>query len=133
MQLNGEALDLGGWRQVATAQHDDNASGAVAYALNEFFHEDSAATEPDNMNQSLVRVDLGIDPKTGERLYALHPRRKQKASLRRLLPVFRRSAIAGRLRESTRKDPIVRNGKTIRKGRPGVKVGWRQFREGKCT
>ena len=91
-----------------------------------------AASEPDNMNQRLVRVDLGTDPKTGQRLYALHPQRKQKASMRQLLPVFRRSAIAGRLREQTRVEPIVRAGKTIRKGRAGVKVGWRQFREGKC-
>ena len=130
-QLNGEALDFGGWRQVTTAQHSDNASGAIARALDEFFHSIDGSGE-DNQNKQMVRVDLGLDPKTGERLYALHPRREQKASARRLLPVFRRSAIASRLREETRVEPVVRRGKTIRKGRAGVKVGWRQFREGKC-
>ena len=130
-QLNGEALDFGGWRQVTTAQHSDNASGAIARALDEFFHSTDGSGE-DNQNKQMVRVDLGLDPKTGERLYALHPRREQKASARRLLPVFRRSAIASRLREETRVEPVVRLGKTIRKGRAGVKVGWRQFREGKC-
>ena len=84
-QLNGEALDLGGWRQITTAQHSDNASGATARALDEFFHSTDASGE-DNQNKQMVRVDLGLDPKTGEQLYALHPRREQKASLRRLLP-----------------------------------------------
>ena len=122
VQLNGESVDLGGWQQVITAQHTDNASGATAAALNQFFHEDPAASEPDNMNQRLVRVDLGTDPKTGQRLYALHPQRKQKASMRQLLPVFRRSAIAGRLREQTRVEPIVRAGKTNRPSERGVRA-----------
>ena len=117
-QLNGKALDLGGWRQITTAQHSDNASGATARALDEFFHSTDASGE-DNQNKQMVRVDLGLDPKTGEQLYALHPRREQKASLRRLLPVFRRSAIASRLREETRVKPVVKHGKTIRKGRTG--------------
>ena len=78
-----------------TETHFDNAGSAVSRALDKFWHGDEAS-EPDNMNQRLVRVDLGIDKSTGEcLLYALHPRRVQKASMRRLLPVFRRSAIAG--------------------------------------
>ena len=71
-QLNGEALDLGGWREVTTAQHTDNASGHIARALNDFWHSE-AASEPDNMNKQMVfvsgGVDLGLDPKTGEQLY----------------------------------------------------------------
>mmetsp|Transcript_21367 Transcript_21367/g.50951 ORF Transcript_21367/g.50951 Transcript_21367/m.50951 type:complete len:130 (-) Transcript_21367:526-915(-) len=82
-QLNGEALDFGGRRQVITAQHSDNASGAIARALDEFFHSTDGSGE-DNQNKQMVRVDLGLDPKTGERLYALHPRREQKASARSL-------------------------------------------------
>ena len=129
-QLNGEALDLGGWREVTTAQHSDNASGQIARALNDFWHSE-AASEPDNMNKQMVfvsgGVDLGLDPKTGEQLYELHPRRAQLASTRRLLPVFRRSAIAGRLRDATRAEPRINGkGRVIRKGRAGVKVGcWR--------
>ena len=137
VQLNGESLDAGGWKQVTTVQHFDNASGAIARALDEFWHSE-AASEPDNMNKQNVRVDLGVDPKTGVRLYALHSRRAQKASARLLHPVFRRSAIAGRLREETRVERVVRKKRkggerVVRKGRDGVKVGWRQFREGKCS
>eukprot|EP00966_Prymnesium_polylepis_P303786 7017915-Prymnesium_polylepis.1 len=76
----------------------------------------------------MVRVDLGLDPKTGEQLYTRHSRRAQLASGRALLPVFRRSAIAGRLRVTTRVERRVNSkGRIIRKGREGVKVGWRHF------
>lgn len=136
-QLNAEALDLGGWRQVKTATHYDNCSGAVSRALDQFWHGDEAS-EPDNMNQKLVRIELGIDEKSGEKLYALHPRRVQKASTRRLLPVFRRSAIASRLREETCTERTVRKTRSgaervVRKGRDGVKVSWRRFSESKCA
>ena len=49
-QLNGEVLDLGGWRQIKTACHADNASGAIARALDEFFHS-KEASEEDNQNK----------------------------------------------------------------------------------
>ena len=76
-----------------TAQHYDNASTATRVALDKFFHSD-LASEPDNFNKEKVRVDLGVDPTTGERLYTFHPRRAQKASCRQQLPIFRRLPLA---------------------------------------
>ena len=38
-------------------------------------------------------MDLGVDEKTGELLYTFHPRRAQQGSLRKLLPVFRKSGL----------------------------------------
>ena len=129
--LGVAALDCGSWRQVKTAAHFDNASSAVSAAVNEWFHSDEAS-EPWNPKHEMVRVDLGRDEK-GVPIYTLHPRRAQKRSTRRSLPIFRRSSIADRLREGKRTKPVYKNGKMIRKGRGGVKVGWRQFREAKCA
>ena len=44
-----------------------------------------------------MRVDCGVDPKTGEQLYDLHERRAQRGSLRRLFAIFRASQYAARL------------------------------------
>lgn len=132
VQRNSESLDLGGWRQIKTSQHLDNASSQVARALDQFWHS-KEASEPNNLNKQMVRVDLGFDKKTCEKLYALHPRRAQLASARKLFPIFQRSAIAGHLRDATRIEPQTDcKGRLIRKGRTGIKVGWRQFCRGRC-
>uniref|UniRef100_A0A7S0LLH8 Uncharacterized protein n=1 Tax=Coccolithus braarudii TaxID=221442 RepID=A0A7S0LLH8_9EUKA len=96
-RLNGEALDHGGWRRLKTCPHFDNAAAPRDQALYKFWHSEESS-EPDNMLPQLVRVDHGVD-EAGVRLYSMHPRRVGKASARRLLPVFRRSAIASRLRD----------------------------------
>ena len=118
--------------QVKTATHVDNAFGAIKRAIDTWYHSPEAS-EPWNPKHEMVRVDCGRDQKTGERLYTLHPRRAQLRSARRSLPIFRRSSMASALRAATRVEPVYRNGKLIRKGRPGVKVTWRHFREGKCA
>ncbi len=67
-------------------------------------------------------MDLGVDEKTGERLYTFHPRRAQQGSLRKLLPVFRKSAIAKKLAKQT-----------ATKKRPnGVRVGLGAICKYKC-
>lgn len=93
--------------------------------VDEFFHssEKGGGSDPDNQNKQKVRVDLGIDPESGKRLYDLHERRAQRGSLRSLYLVFRASQFATRLRERT---------KTPRRPH-GVSVGWRQFIQSKCA
>lgn len=89
--------------------------------LDEAWHSELLST-PDNQNKHRIRVDLGTDPQTGEKLYDIHDRRAQLASTKQLLAVFRNSEYAARLREATKTST-----------RPnGVKVGIKQFTEARC-
>ncbi|KAL3897044.1 MAG: hypothetical protein SGPRY_013135 [Prymnesium sp.] len=56
----------------------------------------------DNQNKHRIRVDLGTDPRTGEKLYDIHDRRAQLASTNQLLEVFHHSEYAMQLREATK-------------------------------
>ena len=88
----------------------------------EFFH-DQISSDPDNQNKRKIRIDLGIDKETGQRLYDLHVRRALRGSLRALFAIFRASQFCARLRARTRT-----------KKRPnGCSGGWRQFLESKCA
>ena len=118
-ELNGKSMDWGpGWRGIKSGEHFDKVGyGPVRTA----WHDQLLSTE-DNQNKEQVRVDVGLDSKTGERVYEWHPRRAQHASDRHLLPVFRRSSFAAQLREQTR----------TAKRPNGVKLGPRQFAMAKC-
>lgn len=89
--------------------------------MNEFWHSDLASI-PDNQNKRKVRIELGIDSKTGDRLYDFHEQRAQCGTTRALFNVFRNSPFAKRLADAT-----------ITPKRPkGIKLGWRQLLEAKC-
>lgn len=89
--------------------------------VNEFWHSELASI-PDNQNKHRLRIDLGIDEKSGEHLYDLHDQRAQCGTARTLFNVFRTSAFARRLANATR-TPKRPN---------GIKLGWRQFLKAKC-
>ncbi|KAL3916857.1 MAG: hypothetical protein SGPRY_006643, partial [Prymnesium sp.] len=93
----------------------------VSYTIvNEFWHSE-LASDPDDQNKRKVRVDMGRDESSGERLYDLHDQRAQCGTVR-TFNIFKTSAIAARLRDATHTFT-----------RPdGVKLGWRQFLDAKC-
>ena len=108
-----------GWRRVRTAEHKDKVNYEP---LTRFWHSDLASTE-DNQNKDLVRVFLGVDPKTGEQLYDLHPRRATTCGLREALKIFQNSEYAGEVTAAT---------KTA--NRPaGAVVGRRQLGQARCA
>mmetsp|Transcript_42768 Transcript_42768/g.138731 ORF Transcript_42768/g.138731 Transcript_42768/m.138731 type:complete len:109 (-) Transcript_42768:1132-1458(-) len=76
-----------GWKRIKTSEHKDKVT---YHEMDEFFHS-PLASDPDNQNKSLVHVDYGIDPVTGDHKYDLHERRAQRGSLRRLFVIFRAS------------------------------------------
>ena len=118
-QLNRESLDWGaGWREIRSGEHYDK----VGYGPVRDAWHDPLLSEVDNQNKELIRVDVGLDPKTGERVYEWHPRRAQQASTKALLPIFRSSTFAQQLSEQTK----------TRKRPNGVKLGARQFALAKC-
>uniref|UniRef100_A0A7S0LLW6 Uncharacterized protein n=1 Tax=Coccolithus braarudii TaxID=221442 RepID=A0A7S0LLW6_9EUKA len=57
-------------------------------ALHAAWHSD-LLSDPDNQHKEKFMIDLGLDPKTQEQIYDLHPRRAQRGSTKSLLPIFR--------------------------------------------
>lgn len=71
----------------------------------DFWHGHPLASEIDNDNKELIRVDLGIDPKTKKRLYDFHERRVQLGTAVSRLSsfnVWRRAARAYSHRQAAR-------------------------------
>jgi hypothetical protein len=81
--------DMGkGWElvELKTKEHYDKVNWKGSRALQDFFHG-QLFSDPDNQNKEKFRIDLGIDPTTKAKIYALHPRRAQKGTTRALLQV----------------------------------------------
>jgi hypothetical protein len=114
----GEMEDRsGGWRRVNSKTH---CNGAAYGPMTEAWHE--ILSEEDNANKQLVRVFVGIDEKTGDKLYDLHPRRAPKYSSRKAIEVFRDSVFGQRYREAT----------VTAKRTTGCVGGRRQLCEARC-
>ena len=107
----------GGWRRVE-AKHSDRAHyGPMAEAWHEVL------SEPDNANKQLVRVFLGVDQKTGQKLYDFHARRAPLYTSRKAIEVFRASSFGDEFRKST----------ITGKRTTGCVGGRRQLMEAKCA